>query len=76
MRTKRLAEEVLLWRGRGHAHGLVRELRCTMEQLGEGFFELRLVSGRKLLLAEPFDDPRALLNRAQQLRIELHTPAV
>jgi len=35
-----------LWRVRGVRHGEARELRCTMEQLGEGCFELRVQCGR------------------------------
>jgi hypothetical protein len=41
-----------------------------MEQLGEGFFELCLRSGDRLLLCEPFEDTGALLRRAEHLRVE------
>lgn len=42
-----------------------------MEQLGEGCFELRMLSGHETLLLESFDDPEKLVSRAEQLRIEL-----
>jgi hypothetical protein len=41
-----------------------------MEQLGEGFYELRLRSADRVLLCEPFEDAGALLRRADELRAE------
>lgn len=59
-----------LWRVRGVRHGEVRELRCTMEQLAESCFELRLHCGHELLRVEDFQDAEQLLRRAEQLRSE------
>ena len=59
-----------LWRVRGVLHGEVRELRCTMAQLGEGCFELRVQCGQELLRLEDFADAEQLPARAEQLRTE------
>jgi len=61
---------VTLWRLLGDARGGASDVDCLMEQLGEGFFELCLRSGDRLLLCEPFEDAAALLRRAEQLRVE------
>jgi hypothetical protein len=66
------AEAVLLWRAKGRVHGLRRELRCTLEQLGEGCFELRMSSGDELVSVETFTDAAQLLSRAEKLRAEAH----
>ncbi len=63
-------QAMLLWRAKRRVHGASREVCCTAEQLGEGFFELRLRAGDRQLLCEPFEDMDALLRRAEQLRIE------
>ena len=63
-------ERVTLWRLPGDARGSAEDVDCTMEQLGEGFFELRLRSGERLLLCEPFEDTGALVRRAEELRVE------
>lgn len=61
-----------LWRVRALVKGLPRELRCSIEQLGEGCFELRVHCGHELLRVEDFDDAGQLLRRAEQLRAEAH----
>jgi hypothetical protein len=61
---------ITLWRLPGGAPGGASDIDCVMEQLGEGFFELRLRSGDRLLLCEPFEDTAVLLRRAEQLRAE------
>lgn len=66
-----MSEDVVLWRHRGPAG----DLRCTLTQIGEGEFELRLWAGPALLLAEDFDDEARLLARAEALereRTEVH----
>jgi len=68
-------ETVLLWRTRRRVRGRPNEVRCTMEQLGEGCFELRMLSGHETLLFESFDDPEKLVSRAEQLRIEFKATA-
>lgn len=65
-------EPVVLWWQQAVVGGVVRNVRCTMDQLGEGFFELRLLSGDEVLLSEPFEETRKLLSRAEELRAELH----
>lgn len=66
-----MSEHVILWQHRGPAG----ELRCTLTQIGEGEFELRLWAGSVLLLAEDFDEEARLLARAEELereRTEVH----
>jgi hypothetical protein len=60
--------EVTLWRLPDESLG--GDVDCVVEQLGEGFFELRLRSGGRLLLCEPFEDAAELLRRAAELRVE------
>lgn len=65
-------EHVILWRRRGPEG----EVRCTLTQIGEGGFELRLWAESALLLAEVFDDEARLLARAEALereRTEVHS---
>ena len=68
----RTAEEVhetfLLWRKRGPAGSAGREVRCVIDHVGEGLFELHLESGHALLLNEPYCNPEELLARAEELR--------
>ena len=66
------AEVVPLWRTKSRVHGLRRELRCSMEQLGEDCFELRVSSGDELVSVETFTDAAQLLSRAERLRAEAH----
>jgi len=66
---------VLLWRARGRVRGHSREVRCTVEQLAECFFELRLLSGDELLFTESFEDTGKLLSRSEQLRAEVQATA-
>ena len=61
-------ETFLLWRKRASVKGVVREVRCSVDHLGEDFYELRLLSGHEVLLTEPFRDMDALLVRAEELR--------
>lgn len=61
---------ITLWRLPGDARGGAGGVDCVVEQLGEGFFELCLRSGNRLLLCEPFEDTAALVCRAEQLRVE------
>lgn len=61
-------ETFLLWRKRASVKGVVREVRCSVDHLGEDFYELRLLGGQELLLNESFRDLDQLLVRAQELR--------
>jgi hypothetical protein len=61
---------ITLWQLPGDTRGGADDVDCIAEQLGEGFFELCLRSGDRLLLSEPFEDLAALLRRAEQLRLE------
>lgn len=63
-------ETLLLWRMRVPLHGDVHVVQCSMDHLGEGFYELRLSCGRELLRNEPFEDVERLLCRAEELRTE------
>ena len=68
----RTAEEVhetfLLWRKRGSAGSAGREVRCVIDHVGEGLFELHLESAHALLLNETFQDTEKLLDRAEELQ--------
>ncbi len=66
-------ESVTLWRAPAGAGK--PEVDGTMEQIGEGFFELRLRVGDRLLLRESFEDAATLLLRSAQLRAERAGPA-
>ena len=57
---------VLIWRGRRGSH----LLRCTIEQLGEECFELRLYRGKQILVDEWFEKVRSLLERVDELRAQ------
>ena len=61
-------ESFLLWRKRASMNGVVREVRCSVDHLGEDFYELRLLGGQELLLNESFRDLDELLVRAEELR--------
>jgi hypothetical protein len=61
-------ETLLLWRKRVRVGGAVHELKCSLDHLGEGLFELHLQRGHDLLLNESFDDTESLLRRAAELR--------
>lgn len=61
-------ETFLLWRKRASVKGVVREVRCSVDHLGEDFYELRLLGGQELLLTESFRDLDQLLVRAEELR--------
>jgi hypothetical protein len=63
-------ETLLLWRMRAPVHGGIHVVRCSMDHLGEGYFELRLSCGRELLCNEPFENTELLLRRAEELRTE------
>ena len=61
-------ETFLLWRKRASVKGVVKEVRCSVDHLGEDFYELRLLGGQELLLNESFRDLDQLLVRAEELR--------
>jgi hypothetical protein len=61
-------ETILLWRKRASVGGEVREVRCLVDHLGEGLYELRLQCGHELLLNEPFQETERLLARAEELQ--------
>ena len=61
-------ESFLLWRKRASMNGVVREVRCSVDHLGEDFYELRLLSANEVLLNESFRDMDELLVRAEELR--------
>ncbi len=67
-KTREIHETVLLWRKRASVGGAIREVRCLVDHLGEGLFELHLQSGQLLLVNEPFQDTERLLARAEELR--------
>ena len=67
-KTGEIHETLLLWRERASVRGVVRDVRCSLDHLGEDFFELRLQSGPDLLLNESFRDMDELLARAEELR--------
>ncbi len=58
---------VIIWRARRDHH----LFQCTVEQVGEECFELRLRRGAELLTTEEFEEPAGLLERAEQLRREI-----
>ncbi len=70
-------ETFVLWRMRASVGGVVRQVQCSVDHLGDGFFELHLKSGHELLLNEPFQDTGELLSRADELRsrTRAHGPA-
>ena len=43
-------------------------LRCTIAQVGEGFFEVCVLSGDRVVLMEGFEETTTLFNRVEQLR--------
>ncbi len=63
-------ETLVLWRKRAPVHGGVHVVQCSMDHLGEGFYELRLSCGRELLVNEPFQEVERLLRRSEELRSE------
>ncbi len=67
-KAREVHEAFLLWRKRASVGGVVREVRCSLDHLGEDFYELRLLSGSEVLLAESFRDMDELLVRAGELR--------
>ena len=67
-KTAEVHESFLLWRKRASVKGVVKEVRCSLDHLGEDFYELRLLSGHDVLLNESFRDMDALLVRAEELR--------
>jgi hypothetical protein len=67
-KAREVHEAFLLWRKRASVKGAVREVRCSLDHLGEDFYELRLLSGHEVLLCESFRDMDALLVRAEELR--------
>lgn len=68
----RTAEEVheafLLWRKRPPVGSAGHEVKCVLDHIGEGLFELHLQSGHDMLLNEPFQDTEELLARAEELQ--------
>jgi hypothetical protein len=49
-------------------HGGLHVVQCSMDHLGEEFYELKLSRGHELLRSEPFEDLERLLRRAEELR--------
>jgi hypothetical protein len=41
---------------------------CVVEQVGEECFELRILDGRDVVLAESFEETPPILARAEELR--------
>lgn len=56
---------VTLWVLRGVA---ADDLRCMVEQIGEGCFELTVLGPHGVVARETFSDTPSLLTRADQLR--------
>ena len=48
-------------------HGVVEDIRCTIEQIGEDCFELRLLAGDDMMIDEVFEEISPLLKRSGQL---------
>lgn len=65
-----LHETLLLWRVRVPVHGSLHVVQCSMDHLGDDFYELRVSCGHEVLRNEPFEDPDNLLRRAEELRVE------
>ncbi|MBI2213049.1 MAG: hypothetical protein HYU52_05320 [Acidobacteria bacterium] len=57
---------VVLWRTRGAEHFV----QCIVEETGEACFELRILCGHELLLAESFQETAPMLARAEALRAQ------
>ena len=58
----------MLWKKRTTERGVVRDVTCSVDHLGEDFYELRILRGQELLLNESFRDMDELLVRAEELR--------
>ncbi len=69
-------ESFLLWRRRASVKGVVKEVRCSVDHLGEDFYELRILRGQELLLNESFRYMDELLVRAEVLRKKTMVPQV
>ncbi len=67
-KAREVHETFLLWRKRASVKGVVKEVRCSVDHLGEDFYELRILGGQELLLNESFRDLDKLLVRAEELR--------
>ena len=67
-KAREVHEAFLLWRKRASVKGVVREERCSVDHLGEDFYELRILRGQELLLNESFRDLDKLMVRAEELR--------
>ncbi len=67
-KAREVHETFLLWRKRASVKGVVKEVRCSVDHLGEDFYELRVLGGQELLLNESFRDLDKLLVRAEELR--------
>ena len=70
-----MTEALLLWRTRRVVGDHVRQVRCGLEQLGEGCFELRVRAGDDVLVSETFATPADAVVRAEELRVALTPPA-
>jgi len=57
---------VTIWRLRGTPHFV----SCVFEQIGEEYFELRVLDGKDVVLAESFEETPQMLTRAEQLRTQ------
>ena len=65
-------ECVSLWRDHDPAHDVWYEI----VQLGEGEFELRILCDGRIWLTEDSSDLPALLDRAREIRSDLHQQGV
>ena len=63
-------EAFLLWQKPGSTE---RDVRCLLDHVSEGVFELHLECGHELLLNEPFQDTEELLARAEELEKDTRT---
>lgn len=59
-------DSLTIWRMPASAGGA--KLRCVVSMIGEEWFELRLVCGARILLAEAFTRIDRLIDRAEELR--------
>lgn len=57
---------VIIWRMRRTPHFV----SCVFEQIGEECFELRVLDGKDVVLAESFEETPQMLTRAEQLRTQ------
>jgi len=59
---------VVLWRERTAS----QDICCEIVQIAEGEFELRVLCDGRIFLVEEDSDFHALVDRASELRVDLH----